>query len=221
MSCAVPHRTKSQTVRILLADDHALVRDSLKALLEGAGFDVVAEASDGAEAVRLAFQFRPDIALLDLSMPVLNGIDAAKQIAEASPSTRTILLTMHNEDRYVLEGLRAGAAGYVLKTRAATALVEAIQNVQNGDVHLSTGTSRSALGRLLASAEPAADVLSARERQALQLIAEGKNTKEIAGMLGLSVKTVESHRARIAQKLNLHTTAELVRYAIRRGLVQA
>jgi DNA-binding NarL/FixJ family response regulator len=206
--------------RVLVADDHALVRDSLKLLLESQGFVVVAEAADGAEAVRLAVETQPDVALLDLAMPALNGIEATRQIRQVSPSTRTVVLTMHHEDQYVLEARRAGAAGYVLKTRAAAVLVEAIRSAQHG------GSSHSAAGARSAATtstepQPLVDRLSPRERQVLLLIAEGRSTREIAALLGLSVKTVESHRTRIGQKLKLQSTAELVRYAIRCGLVQA
>ncbi len=206
-------------LQILLADDHLIVRQSLKALLEREGFKVVGEASDGHEAVRLAQSLRPDVAVLDLAMPLLNGLDAAQRIIHTSPRTKTILLTMHSEDQYVLEAVRGGIAGYVLKTQAAAELVQAIQQVARGLLYLSPGISRTVVQAYLAKTELPPDPLTPREREVLQLIAEGKTTKEIAALLGLSVKTVESHRTRLMSKLDLHETASLVRYAIRRGLI--
>ena len=207
-------------LRILLADDHSLVRDGLRSLLEGEGFQVVAEATDGAQAVALASEQRPEIAILDLAMPVINGIEAARKILEVSPHTKPILLTMHADNRYVLEGLRAGAAGYVLKTRAAAALVEAIREVAAGKLYVNTGVSAGPDAQVLAGSDQVLASLSPRELQVLKLIAEGKTTKELAAEIGVSPRTAESHRSRIMDKLNIHKAADLVRYAIRRGLVQ-
>lgn len=206
-------------LRVLLADDHAIFRQGLRGLLEREGFQIVGEAGDGREAIRRASALTPDIAALDLSMPLLNGLDAAREITRASPRTRTILLTMHSEDPYVMEALRAGIKGYVLKTQAATDMVQAIQEVSRGRVYLSPGVSQAVVEAYLARTELPPDPLSPREREVLQLVAEGKTTKEIAGVLGLSVKTAESHRTRIMEKLDIHATAGLVRYAIRRGLI--
>jgi two-component system response regulator NreC len=206
-------------LRVLLADDHAIFRQGLRGLLEREGFQIVAEAGDGREAIRRASTLMPDIAALDLSMPLLNGLDAAREIIRASPRTRAILLTMHSEDPYVMEALRAGIKGYVLKTQAATDLVQAIQEVSRGRVYLSPGVSQAVVAAYLAKSELPPDPLSPREREVLQLVAEGKTTKEIASVLGLSVKTAESHRTRIMDKLDIHATAGLVRYAIRRGLI--
>jgi DNA-binding NarL/FixJ family response regulator len=207
-------------LRILLADDHAIVRQGLKSLLEREGFLVVAEAADGLEAVRLAKELCPDVAILDLSMPSLNGVDAAQELLRASPRTKKILLTMHTEEQYVLEALRAGITGYVLKSNAVADLVRAIHEISQGKTYLSPSIAgtvvRAYLGKTALPPEP----LTSRERQVLQLIAEGKSTKEVAVLLGLSVKTAESHRSRIMEKLDIHETASLVRYAIRRGLVQ-
>jgi DNA-binding NarL/FixJ family response regulator len=205
---------------IILADDHQIFREGLKALLGREGFDVVGEASDGREAVQLAGDLRPDVAVLDFAMPLLNGIEAAREIHRVSPHTRMILLTMHTEDHYVLEGVRAGITGYVVKTQAAADLVRAIREVSRGNVYLSPGVSRVLVDAHLAGSEPDADPLTPRERQVLQLVAEGKTTKEIAQLLGVSVKTAESHRSRLMEKLAIHETAGLVRYAIRRGVIE-
>ncbi|MGH7227942.1 MAG: response regulator [Nitrospiraceae bacterium] len=208
------------SLHVLLADDHLIVRQGLKVLLEREGFNVVGEASDGREAVRLAQELTPDIALLDLSMPLLNGIDAGRAMLQASPKTKIVLLTMHTEDHYVLEALRAGIKGYILKTKAAEELVQAIQEVSRGKLYLTPGVSEAVVQAYLAKTELPPEPLSPREREVLQLIAEGKTTKEAAVVLGISVKTAESHRTRIMEKLDIHETASLVRYAIRRGLVQ-
>jgi len=204
---------------ILLADDHLVVRQGLKVLLENEGFSVVGEASDGREALQLAQNLRFDVAVLDLAMPLLNGIDAGRAILQACPKTKVVLLTMHTEDHLILEALRAGIKGYVLKSKATEELVEAIQEVSRGRLYLTPGASETVVQAYLAKTELPPEPLSPREREFLQLIAEGKTTKEAAGLLGISVKTAESHRTRIMQKLNIHEIASLVRYAIRRGLV--
>jgi DNA-binding NarL/FixJ family response regulator len=206
--------------RILLADDHAIVRQGLKALLEREGFAVVAEADDGQAAVRLARERCPDVAVLDFSMPILNGLDAALEILRACPRAKAILLTMHTDDHYVLSALQAGVKGYVVKTQASSDLVRAIHEVLRGMMYLSPGISEAVVQAYLAKAEIPRDPLTSREREVLQLVAEGKSTKEVAGLLGISFKTAESHRTRILKKLDLHETAGLVRYAVRRGLIQ-
>lgn len=206
--------------RILLADDHQLFRQGLRVLLEKAGHEVVGEASDGRAALALAQTLQPDIAVLDLSMPLLNGVDAAHEIKRISPNTRTILLTMHTDKEYVLRALRAGARGYVLKTQAAEDLVRAVRETFTGEVYLSPAVSVSVVDAYLGKARENEDPLTPRERQILQLVAEGKTTKEIASLLGVSFKTAESHRNRAMQKLDIHDIAGLTRYAIRRGLVQ-
>jgi len=208
------------SLRILLADDHVIVRQGIRNLLMAAGYDVVGEAADGREAVQLARDLQPDIALLDLSMPLLNGIDAAREIRKVSHQTKPILVTMQNEGPYVTEAFRAGAKGYVLKTQGTGDLFEAIREVARGSIYVSSSIPESALS---APAESAlsSDPLTPREREILQLIAEGKSSKEAADILGISFHTVESHRTRMMSKLAIHTRAGLVRYAIRQGLVQA
>jgi two-component system, NarL family, response regulator NreC len=207
--------------RVLLADDHALIRQGLKALLEKHGFQVAGEASNGQEALRMAASARPDVAIVDIRMPILNGVDAARELKKSSPKTKVILLTQHDEDQYVTEALRAGVKGYVLKSQIADDLVHAIKEVCRGSVYLSPRISSAIVDAYLCKTNTPADPLSARERQVLQLVGEGKSTKEIAAQLGVSVKTAESHRARLMRKLDIHETASLVRYAIRRGLIQA
>ncbi|HEV8437718.1 MAG TPA: response regulator transcription factor [Methylomirabilota bacterium] len=207
-------------VRILLADDHQLVRDGLKALLEREQFHVVGEASDGHDAIRKAAALRPDVVVLDLAMPQLNGLDAAHEIGRASPSTKVIALTEHTEDPYVIAALRAGIKGYVLKSQAAVDLVLAIREVARGMTYLSPGISRVVVEAYLAKTDLPPDPLTVREREVLQLVAESRTTKEIAQLLSISVKTADSHRTRIMRKLNIHETAGLVRHAVRLGLIQ-
>ena len=207
-------------IQVLLADDHQIMRQGLKSLLEREGFRVVAEAADGREALRLAETSHPDVVILDLAMPGLNGVDAAREIARSAPKTKAILLTMHKEDPYVLQALSAGVHGYVLKTQASADLVQAIREVTRGSIYLSPGVSRAVVDAYRAKTELPPDPLSPREREVLQLVAEGKTTKEVAAILGVSVKTAESHRTRIMEKLDIHETAGLVRYAIRRGVIQ-
>jgi DNA-binding NarL/FixJ family response regulator len=207
-------------IRVLLVDDHLMMRQGLRTLLERHGFDIIGEASDGREAIRLARQLQPDIAVVDLVMPLLNGIDAAREIAKASRKTKTILLTMHIEDRYVIEALKAGVKGYILKTQAAPDLVVAISEVFKGSTYLSPGASGAVVEAYLENRHSPEPALTSRQRQVLQLVAEGKTTKEVASVLGVSVKTAESHRASLMEKLSIHETAGLVRYAIRIGLIQ-
>jgi two-component system response regulator NreC len=208
------------SIRIVLADDHVLVRQGLKSLLEREKFQVVAEASDGQDALRLAETHHPDIAVLDISMPTLNGIETARELGRSCPKTKAILLTQHEEDQYIHEALEAGVKGYVLKNQVASDLLQAIQRVSRGEFYLSPGISRSVMEAYRTRSNRPADPLTARERQVLQLIAEGKSTKDAASLLGISVKTAESHRMRLMQKLDIHETASLVRYAVRRGLIQ-
>jgi two-component system response regulator NreC len=207
-------------IRIVLADDHVLVRQSLKALLEREGFQVVAEASDGQEAVRHAGSLQPDIVVMDISMPILNGLNAAREMSRSIPKTKIILLTQHDEGQYISEALDAGVKGYVLKNQVASDLLEAIRQVSRGQVYLSPGVSRGVMEAYHSKSEKSKSSLTLRERQVLQLIAEGKSTKDVASLLGISVKTAESHRTRLMNKLDIHETASLVRYAVRQGMVE-
>ena len=213
--------TASETtgLRLYLADDHLVVRQGLRALLQQEGFTIVGEASDGRTAVNACRALQPDIAILDLAMPHLNGIDAARTIKQVSPHTQIILLTMYTEETCVLEGLRAGIRGYVLKSSAASHLIDAIHALANDEMYLIPGISRAVVEAYLSSTAAPVDPLSAREREVLQLLAEGKNVKEIGSLLGISARTAETHRTRIMSKLNIHELAGLVRYAIEHGLI--
>jgi len=206
------------TLRVLLADDHAILRDGLKAILKENNIEVVGEAADGLQAVRACAQLTPEMALLDISMPLLNGIDAAREIRKVSPTTKVMILTMHGDERYVLAALRAGVSAYVVKNKAASNLIQAIDATSNGEVFLSPCISKALVQAYLTSDAPV-DPLSSREREVLQLIAEGKNVKEIGDLLGISTKTAESHRANIMQSLGIHDVPGLVRYAIKDGLI--
>lgn len=207
-------------IRAVLADDHVLVRQSLKSFLEREGIQVAGEASDGQELIGVVARLCPDVAVVDVSMPLMNGIEAAGELRRATPQTRTILLTRHDEDQYVTEALRLGVKGYVLKNQAATDLVHAIHQVCRGGFYLSPGVSQAVVEAFLSRTSRPPDPLTSRERQVLQLISEGKSTKDVACLLGISAKTAESHRARLMRKLDIHETASLVRYAIRRGMIQ-
>jgi DNA-binding NarL/FixJ family response regulator len=209
------------SVRVLIADDHALVREGFRALLERKGFVVAGEAVNGHEAVRLASELRPDIALLDVSMPLLNGLDAGREIQQNNRDTHVVLLTMHAEDHLMASALRSGIRAYVLKSQATDDLVHAIRAVMRRQVYLSPGISEFAVNAYVNGEMAADDPLSRRERQVLQLVAEGQTSKEIAEVLGVSAKTAESYRARVMTKLDIHDTAGLVRYAIRKGIVEA
>lgn len=197
-----------------------MFRQSLRRLLEDQDFSIEGEASDGREAVRLARTLDPDIAILDVSMPMLNGIDAAHEIHRLAPRTQVILLTMYREEAYILEALRAGIRGYVLKDQAASDLISAIGDVMKGSIYLSPGISEAVVKAYKSQSPTPGEPLSSRERQVLQLVAEGNTTKQIAAILNVSVKTADSHRTRIMKKLGIHETASLVRYAIRLGLIK-
>jgi len=207
-------------VRVLIADDHEMFRQGLRVVLEEEGFQFVAEASDGRQAVQLCAQHHPEVAILDVAMPVLNGIYAAREIIKANSRTKVVLLTQHTEDQMVLESLRAGVTGYVLKTRATSELVQALRAVCRGEMYLTQSISHTVVEAFLRRDGLPERPLSDRERQVLQLVAEGKTTKEIASMLGISVNTAESHRTNLMEKLDIHDTAGLVRYALRNGVIQ-
>ena len=206
-------------LRVLLADDHIVVRQALRILLEQHGFKVVAEASDGRQAVELASERRPDVAVLDVMMPVLGGVDAAHEITRISPTTGVVLLTALHDAQFVTAALRAGVRGFIMKAQGIDDLVEAIESVSEGALYVSPGASQAVLDAVRAADAGGTRQLSQRERQVVRLVAEGKSTKEIAELLTISVKTVEFHRGRVMEKLDIHDTAGLVRYAIREGLV--
>lgn len=210
-------------IRLLLADDHLLIRASLRSLLsEFPGIEVVAEASDGREALELVGRHQPDVVLMDISMAGLNGLEATRLIRKEHPNTHVIVLSMHASERHVLQALRAGAQGYILKESAPRELELAIDSVARGKLFLSPSISRQVievfLGQMGETADPL-DQLTPRQREILQLIAEGHSSKQIAHRLEASVKTIESHRASLMERLDIHDIAGLVRYAIRQGLV--
>ena len=205
-------------LKILLADDHLVLLAGMRALLEREGYQVVADVSDGRQAVNLARKLQPHIAVLDITMPGLNGLAAAQKIRRLCPDTKVIILTMHKETPYVIEALDAEVMGYVLKTQAAQDLLAAINSVAANNVYLSQGISDVVVDAYRNKNGPDGHRLTLREREVLQLIAEGHRTRQVAGLLNISVKTAESHRGRIMRKLGIHDTVGLVRYAIRHGL---
>ena len=207
-------------IRVILADDHLIVRQGLRLVLEKEQIEVAGEASDGLEAIHLIRQLLPQIALLDLDMPGLDGLGVLREAAKVSPQTRIIILTRHVEEPYAVEALRSGARGYVLKTQASTDLVAAIRHVERGEVYLSPKISKAVVHAYLSNTDAPNGRLSVRERQVLQLVSEGHSTKKIAALLGISVKTADTHRTKVMVKLDIHQTAGLVRYAIRNGMIE-
>jgi DNA-binding NarL/FixJ family response regulator len=213
-------------LRILIADDHEVARQGIRALLEShPGWEVCAEAKDGREAVELATNSKPDIVLLDIGMPNLNGLDAARQILAMSPTIRILILTMHDAEQVVREVLAAGARGFVLKSDAARDLVAAVDALQHRRTFFTTRVTQMVLNGYLHQEEKESQpstkaVLTPREREVIQLLAEGKTSKEVAVALKLSVKTAETHRTNLMRKLDLHSVADLTLYAIRNGIVQ-
>ncbi|WP_321471781.1 response regulator transcription factor [uncultured Paludibaculum sp.] len=213
------------SIRVLLADDHKLMRSGLRLLVEQQPeFRVVGEAGDGRQAVALAMELKPDIAVLDIGMPELNGIEAARQITEQLPETAVVILSMHSDESYVLRALKAGARGYLLKDSAEADLAQAILAVREGKSFFSPAVSQVLLEDYLrklrkTGAEDSYELLSPREREILQLVAEGKSSKEVANLLNLSVYTVETHRANLMRKLNLKSMPELILYAVRKGVI--
>ncbi|MBE7421466.1 MAG: response regulator transcription factor [Zoogloeaceae bacterium] len=215
-----------KNIRVLLADDHQLVRAGMRALIDSLpGFEVAGEAADGREVLRLAREDGIDLVVMDLSMPGLNGLDATARIAKDHPEIRVVVLSMHTSENYVLDALRAGARGYVIKDSAPEELERALRAVAAGQRYLSPAISHFLLDDYLRLARGGADPqkeaaqLTARQREILQLIAEGRSTREIAGRLSISIKTVETHRAQIMQRLDVRDVASLTRYAIRLGLI--
>jgi len=207
-------------IKILLADDHTIVRQGLKLILSAhSDLQVVGEAANGREAIELAAKLKPDIVLMDVAMPELNGIEATRRMVEANGRLRVLVLSMHKEAVYVREILRAGARGYILKDAIDTELLNAVRSVARGDGYISPAISGALLNDYRQTVTDPIDLLSSREREVLQLIAEGKTNKEVATRLNLSVYTVDSHRGKIMEKLNLHSTGELVRFAMKHGLV--
>ena len=211
-------------LRILLADDHTMVRQGLRKVLEERPeWQVVAEAGDGHEAVRLAELHKPDVAVLDVAMPLLNGIEATRRIAKRVPQTRILVLSMYSDEAYVTQMMKAGATGYLLPDSAGVDLLEAVQSVAQGKSYFSPAVARLMLddyARQRGTDDDRYESLSDREREIFQLIAEGKANKEIAALLFISLSTVETHRARIMEKLDLHSAAEIVLYAVRRGVIR-
>ncbi len=208
--------------RVLIADDHGIVRAGIRLLLERQGdLEVVAEAADGAEAVAQALATRPSLCILDVSMPRLTGLQAAREIRAQIPESRVLMLSMHDDEHYLFEALKAGASGYVLKREADQDLVAAIRAVIRGDAFLTNAAERSIIRQWMADGALGPKVpLSAREEEVVKLIAEAHTNVQIAGILHLSEKTVESHRANVLRKLGMRDRVELVRYAIRRGLIE-
>jgi len=210
-------------IRVLLADDHAIILDGLASLLErNTDFKIVGRAGDGLSAVRLAAELFPDIVIMDISMPGLNGIEATRRILAANPKRKVIALSMHNDSRYISEALKSGALGYLLKESAFEELIAAVRTVMKGQCYLSASIAgvviKDYVRRLEKTESGAFSVLTPREREVLQALAEGLSTKEIACSLSVSVKTVETYRSQIMEKLDIHSVAELTKYAIREGL---
>ena len=209
-------------IRILVADDHGIVRAGIKLLLERqAGLEVVAEAADGIEAVEAALSCRPDLCILDVGMPRLTGLQAAREIRSHLPEARVLILSMHDDQRYLFEALKAGASGYVLKREADQDLVAAVRAVGRGEAFLTNAAERSIIRQWMEDGAGPAIPLTPREEEVVKLIAEAHTNAQIAALLHLSEKTVESHRANVLRKLGMRDRVELVRYAIRRGLIEA
>jgi len=211
---------------VILADDHALVRAGIRSLLERLpGVTILAEAGDGREAHALVMARAPDVVVMDISMPGLNGLDATARIVREQPRTKVLILSMHTSEDYVLQALRAGAAGYLLKDSATAELAQALDAIRHGETYLSPSISSEVMARhLQRQSDPRAEAtksLTPRMREILQLIAEGRSTKEIAFLLNLSVKTIETHRMHLMARLDIHEVAGLVRYAVRTGLITA
>jgi two-component system response regulator NreC len=212
-------------IRIIIADDHPFLRTGLRHVLEEhAMFKVIGEASDGREAVRLAQESRPEVAILDIGMPNLNGIEAARQICDSLPHTSVVVLSMHSDEAYVLRALKAGARAYLLKQSAEADLVAAVKAVNEGKTYFSPAVSQMLMNDYIRqmrdrNVDDSYDLLTPREREILQLVSEGKSNKDVANLLNLSVYTVETHRSNIMDKLNLHSVPELILFAVRKGII--
>ena len=208
-------------IRVLIADDHGIVRSGLRMLLEQQGdIEVIAEASDGATARDVAIRERPDLAILDVKMPKLTGLQATREIREHAPDVSVLILSMYDDERYLFEALKAGASGYVLKTQADVDLLEAVRAVERGEPFLTPEAQRALIKDVLGQSAGRTDELTPREQEVVKLVAEAHTNKEIADILHLSEKTVDTYRQRVMDKLNLHHRAELVKYALRKGLLQ-
>jgi two-component system response regulator NreC len=213
------------TIRILLADDHTVMRAGLRLLLEREpGLQVVGEAADGHQAVTMAEEHKPDVAVIDVGMPKLNGIEATRQITAKRPETAVVILSMHSDESYVLRALKAGAKAYLLKDSAEADLIRAVRSVGEGKSFFSPAVSRVLLEDYVnqlkqRGEEDSYELLTGREREILQLLAEGRANKDVANLLNISLYTVETHRAHILQKLGLHTVPELILYAVRKGII--
>lgn len=207
-------------MRVLIADDHGIVRSGIRLLIERQpDIEVVAEAADGAEARDLAIRLRPDLAILDVKMPKLTGLQATREIKQQAPEVSVLILSMHDDERYLFEALKAGASGYVLKTQADTDLLGAIRAVERGEPFLSPSAQKALIADMLERGEQPEEDLTPRELEIVKLVAEAHTTREIAEILHLSEKTVENHRGSAMRKLGMRDRVELVRYAIRRGLI--
>src|SRR5262245_3873000 len=207
-------------IRVVVADDHPAVRQGLRLILSREGFIVVAECADGRETVQQVQEQRPDVVVLDLAMPVMNGLEATREILRLAPATKVLVLTRHEEEIYILEALKAGVHGYVLKSQPASELIQAVRDVQRGRVYVNPSASSVVVDAYRTGRINSGDPLTPRETRILKLVAEGRTTKHIAATLGITPKTAEPYRARIMAKLGIHDTAGLVRYAIRRGLLE-
>ncbi len=208
-------------MKVLIADDHGIVRSGLRKLLEGEdGIEVIAEASDGAEARDKTLELRPDLAILDVKMPELNGLEATREIHREAPEVSILILSMHEEERYLFEALKAGASGYVLKRAADSDLIDAIHAIERGEPFLTPEAQQALIRDVLGEGESSQEELTPREEQVVKLVAEAHTNKEIAELLGLAEKTAENHRSNAMRKLGMRDRVELVRYAIRRGLIE-
>jgi DNA-binding NarL/FixJ family response regulator len=211
---------REDSISVFLADDHAMVREGLAAVVaKDSRIEVAGQCGDGLKALDEILQAKPDVAVLDITMPGLNGLDVCRELSRKCPEMGIIILTMHDDEQFIARALRNGAMGYLLKEAASAELAEAVHTVARHEMYLGTSIARGAMERILSAKEDSYERLTTRERQVLQLIAEGKTNRLIAEMLGLAVKTVDTHRSRLMRKLNIHDQTSLVKYALRRGIV--